>query len=123
MEEIGTVRATLEEHLRRLYEDRLASQPFDSEEERAERRRSVTDRIGELLDAWLSVLTDYHSTNTNVQYQKYENRGPKPLLREMLDKEFDSDKHRMFRANRSLRDVEPEVNLDLRELTDGRTAT
>ena len=123
VEEIGTVRASLEEHLRRLYEDRLASQPFDSEEERAERRRSVTDRIGELLDAWLSVLADYHSTNTNVQYQKYENRGPKPLLREMLDKDFDSDKHRMFRANRSLRDVEPEVNLDLRELTGGRTAT
>lgn len=123
VEEIGAVRNALEERLRNLYEDRLNLLPFDSEDERAERRRSVTDRIGELLDAWLAVLASYHSAHTDVQYQKYENRGPKPLLREMLDKEFDSDSHRMFRANRSLRDVEPEVNLDLRELTDGSTRT
>ena len=120
VEEIAAVRNALEERLRRLYEDRLDSQPFDSEEERAERRRSVTDRIGELLDAWVSVLADYHSTNTNVQYQRYENRGPRPLLREMLEKDFDSADQRKFRANRSLRDVEPEVNLYLRELASGR---
>ena len=120
VEEIGAVRNALEERLRQLYEERLDSQPFDSEDERAERRRSVTDRIGELLDAWLSVLADYHSTNTKVQYQRYEDRGPRPLLREMLEKDFDSTDQRKFRANRSLRDVEPEVNLYLHELASGR---
>ena len=115
VEEIGAVRSVLEERLRRVYEERVNRQPFDSEEERAERRRSVTDRIGELLDAWVAVLADYHADHTNVQYQRYEDRGPKPLLREMLDKGFESASHRMFRANRSLRDVEPEVNLYLRD--------
>ena len=69
------------------------------------------------------MLADYHATNTDVQYQRYENRGPRPLLREMLEKDFDSDDQRIFRANRSLRDVEPEVNLYLRELTGRRTVT
>jgi hypothetical protein len=34
----------------------------------------------------------------------------------MLDESFESEHHRKFRANRSLRDVEPEVNLFLRDL-------
>jgi hypothetical protein len=52
-----------------------------------------------------------------VQYQNYELKQPQPLLREMLDTVFDSEHHRKFRANRSLRDVEPEVNLFLKELS------
>jgi hypothetical protein len=35
----------------------------------------------------------------------------------MLDKDFESDHHRKFRVNRSLRDVEPEVNLFLKDLS------
>jgi hypothetical protein len=35
----------------------------------------------------------------------------------MLEKDFESEGHRKFRANRSLRDVEPEVNLFLKDLT------
>jgi len=35
----------------------------------------------------------------------------------MLDKDFESQHHRKFRTNRSLRDVEPEVNLFLKDLT------
>jgi hypothetical protein len=31
--------------------------------------------------------------------------------------EIDSEHHRKFRVNRSLRDVEPDVNLFLKELT------
>jgi hypothetical protein len=52
-----------------------------------------------------------------MQYQKYELKQPRPLLREMLDKAFESDIHKKFRANRSLRDVEPDVNLFLKELS------
>jgi hypothetical protein len=37
----------------------------------------------------------------------------------MLDTEFESEHHRKFRANRSLRDVEPEVNLFLKDLSGG----
>ena len=52
-----------------------------------------------------------------MQYQKYELNQPRPLLREMLDTDFESEHHRKFRANRSLRDVEPEVNLFLKDLS------
>jgi len=51
-----------------------------------------------------------------LQYQKYELAQPRPLLREMLDQDFESEHHRKFRVNRSLRDVEPNVNLFLNEL-------
>jgi hypothetical protein len=34
----------------------------------------------------------------------------------MLDRDFETENHRKFRANRSLRDVEPEVNLFLKDL-------
>ena len=46
-------------------------------------------------------------------HQRHELGQPRPLLREMLDADFESADHRKFRANRSLRDVEPEVNLHL----------
>jgi hypothetical protein len=34
---------------------------------------------------------------------------------ELLDRNFESEYHRKFRTNRSLRDVEPEVNLFLKD--------
>ena len=52
-----------------------------------------------------------------MQYQKYELKDPRPLLQEMLETEFESEHHKKFRANRSLRDVEPEVNLFLADLS------
>ena len=78
--------------------------------------RSVQDRVGALLDSWRRVLDDYHGDGVRMQYQRYELRQPKPLLREMLEERFASEHHRKFRANRSLRDVEPEVNLYLHDL-------
>lgn len=50
-----------------------------------------------------------------MQYQRYEEKTPKPLIRDMLDKEAPDDWK--FRANRSLRDVEPDVNLFLKDLS------
>jgi hypothetical protein len=63
------------------------------------------------------VLEDYAADSVALQYQKYELATPKPLLREMLDTTFDSEHQRKFRVNRSLRDVEPNVNLYLKELS------
>jgi hypothetical protein len=37
----------------------------------------------------------------------------------MLERVFESPNHRKFRANRSLRDVEPDVNLFLKDLSGG----
>jgi hypothetical protein len=63
------------------------------------------------------VVEDYKKNNVAVQYQKYELKQPRPLLRDMLDTDFESEHHRKFRANRSLRDVEPDVNLFLKDLS------
>ena len=52
-----------------------------------------------------------------MQYQRHEMATRQPLLREMLDTGFESHHHRKFRTNRSLRDVEPQVNLFVRDLS------
>ena len=79
----------------------------------------------DLLDSWQKVLDDYHGAGVALQYQKYELEQKRPLLREVLDRDFESEHHRKFRASRSLRDVEPEVNLFLHDLSgpqvEGRT--
>ncbi len=115
---IAAVRSELERKLLEAFTERVRSQTM-KEDERDERLRSVQDRIVDLLDSWVKVVQDYSEYGVEVQYQKYESTGPKPLLRDMLDTEFESEHHRKFKANRSLRDVEPEVNLFLETLTGG----
>jgi len=113
---IGAVRGTLEERVRDVFLDRVRRQPIDDEDERDERLRSVQNRVVDLLDSWRAVVDDYAAAGVQLQYQRYELDGPKPLLREMLDTEFESGDHRKFRVNRSMRDVEPEVDIFLKEL-------
>jgi len=116
VERLSEVRAVLERHLLDVFLERVRQQPIDDQSERDERLRSVQNRVVDLLDSWLAVLGDYAEEGVPVQYQKYEQKQPKPLLRDRLDEEFESEHHRKFRANRSLRDVEPEVNLFLKDL-------
>lgn len=117
VERIAEVRVALERRLVDALLDRVRQQPYADEEEREERLRSVQNRIVDLLDSWRKVFESYRAAGVGVQYQKYELKQPRPLLREILDKDFESEHHRKFRANRSLRDVEPEVNLFLKDLT------
>jgi hypothetical protein len=114
---IAKVRAMLERQLLDAFLARVRQQPFADETEREECLRSVQNRIVELLDSWRKIVDDFHAAGVSLQYQKYELKQPRPLLREMLDKDFESEDHRKFRANRSLRDVEPEVNLFLKDLS------
>ena len=118
VERIGDVRAALEPRLLAAFEGRVAQQAFAEDTEREERMRSVQDRVGDLLDSWRRVFDDYREAGVELQYQRYELKQAKlkPLLREMLDERFETEHHRKFRANRSLRDVEPEVNLYLHDL-------
>jgi hypothetical protein len=117
VERIAEVRAALERRLLDDFLGRVRQQPFADETERDERLRSVQNRVVDLLDSWRKIFEDYRATGVAVQYQKYELRQPRPLLREMLDKDFESEHHRKFRAHRSLRDVEPDVNLFLKDLS------
>ena len=117
VELITNVRAALERRLLDVFLDRVRQQPFADEDEREECLRSIQNRVVDLLDSWQKIFEDYRAASVAMQYQKYELKQPRPLLREMLDKDFVSEHHRKFRANRSLRDVEPEVNLFLKDLS------
>ena len=116
VEAIGRVRAALETEILGVFLERIDAQPMHDAVERRERLESIRNRIEDLFDAWLHVVEGYQEVGVSVQYQKYELKQPRPLLREMLEENFESVHHRKFRANRSLRDVEPDVNLFLNEL-------
>ena len=117
VEKIVDERMAIEQRLLNAFLERVRQQPILDSNELEERLRNVQLRIGDLLDSWCKVFEDYATEGVHLQYQKYESDGAKPLLREMLDRDFESPHHRKFRANRSLRDVEPEVNLFVKDLT------
>ena len=117
VEEIESERVDLERLLLEVFRARVNEQPLQDDDERAERLRSVQNRTGDLLDSWRAILDDYRADGVTMQCQKHEVRTRKPLLREMLDTDFESAHHRKFRVNRSLRDVEPQVNLFVQDLS------
>ena len=117
VEKIVDERMAIEQRLLNAFQERVRQQPILDSNELEERLRNVQLRIGDLLDSWCKVFEDYATEGVHLQYQKYESDRAKPLLREMLDRDFESPHHRKFRANRSLRDVEPEVNLFVKDLT------
>jgi hypothetical protein len=113
---IRQVRPEVERRLLEIFFERVAHTPFDSEAEREERRRSVQNRIVSLLDEWRRILEDLNHNGVEMQYQRYEAKNMQPLLREMLDTGDEGAPRWDFRANRSMREVEPEVNLFLKDL-------
>jgi len=87
-----------------------------AEEERA--RASVRGRAQDLLDSWCKVSERQRRTGARLVYQPYENADGPVLLHKPLDPDLvnlDSDA-RKFKAPRSLRDIEPPVNLWVRSL-------
>ena len=119
VEEIAKVRIALEGYLIGVFRARVNQQDFADDHERDERLLAVQSRIVDLLDSWQTIVDDYQQAPVAVQYQQYEgSRTSKTLLQDTLQKQFESDHHRKFRASRSLRDVEPDVNLYLRDFNE-----
>jgi hypothetical protein len=116
VEEILNGRSGLEKVILDSFQARVQKQPISSQAEMDERLRSVQNRVADLLDSWCSIAETYRKDGARLQYQKYEEGQGQPLLRDMLETKFDSEHQRKFRVNRSLRDVEPEVNLILKDL-------
>lgn len=117
VERLSEVRVGIEARLLESFLDRVRRQPIDDAQEQDERLVSVQGRVGDLLDSWHRVIEDYHAAEATVQYQRYEAPPARPLLSDMLEGDFESPHHRKFRANRSLRDVEPDVNLFLKDFS------
>jgi hypothetical protein len=117
-ERIGNERARLDFVVQAL-EDRARlhdSRDGPAAEELAAR---LGRRVEDLLDEWEQIVLDYRQTGVGLQYQREEG-GAKRLLYEFLHPELRTvPRHPWrFRANRSLRDVEGNVNLWVRTLDD-----
>jgi hypothetical protein len=72
-----------------------------------------------LLDDWYSIASTYQQTNVKLQYQR-EAGGARQLLYDPLDPALPNlrPEQRRFRANRSMRDVEPSVDITIKNLND-----
>jgi hypothetical protein len=90
--------------------------PLDSAEA-TRLANSVKARVEDLLDEWAQIARDYHDNGVPLQYQD-EVGSAQRLLYEFLHPELRNLplRHWKFRANRSMRDVEPEVNLFVKTL-------
>lgn len=82
-----------------------------------ELRQKVLDRCKDLLDTWSTIAKELHDTGGALQYQT-ETGSAQRLLYEFLNPELKMlpKRHDKFRANRSMRDVEPSVNLWLKTI-------
>ena len=82
--------------------------------EAAALRRNVGDRVKDLLDAWCQIAHDTADVGGALQYQSEAPAGQR-LLYGFLHPKPPTRAYK-FRANRSMRDVEPSVNLWLKTL-------
>jgi hypothetical protein len=80
-------------------------------------RQSVRARAVDLFDEWCKIAAELHDVGSELQYQT-EVGHAKRLLYEFLNSELKllPPRYKKFRANRSLRDVEANVNLWLRTM-------
>ena len=74
-------------------------------------------RCKDLLDEWSTIAKELHDAGGALQYQT-EVGSAQRLLYEFLNPDLKTlpARHKKFRANRSMRDVEPSVNLWLKTL-------
>ena len=108
VEQLADVRVGLEQRLRELFDRACASSRCDEDERAAAGRAACRSGSSTCSTPGRRSSTTTSTTSIDLQYQRYEGPDtPKPLLREMLDTDFESEHHRKFRVNRSLRDVEP----------------
>jgi len=80
-------------------------------------RQKVSEQAKKLLDEWEKIAKEFQDVGAQLQYQQEEGAA-RPLLHTFLDPELNKlpMRHRKFRANRSMRDVEPAVNLWVKTL-------
>jgi hypothetical protein len=117
--EVLIMRAQLEAFAERFAE-RARNHDGNLDATRAKALRDhVLARCRSLLDDWVNIATEFQSKGTKLQYQE-EVGGAKRLLYDFLDPDLPrvNPVQRHFRANRSMRDVEPNVELAVRNLND-----
>jgi len=104
--------------------EQIAKRALDTHSDRSspeakELSEEVEKRCKDLLDSWNKIAKDLYDAGGALQYQNEEGSAQR-LLYEFLNPELKTlpVERRKFRANRSMRDVEPSVNLWMRSLDD-----
>jgi len=103
--------------VRDLLSDRVEAHDKEMpKERRAELRNEVRGRVDRLLDIWAALATTQGEQGAGLRYQAYEPGNDPPLLHDPTDPELVklAEPFQQFSAGRSLRDVEPTVNLWIR---------
>jgi hypothetical protein len=89
-------------------------------DERERIRLRVRERCLDLLDSWAKEAQDYQQSGVALQYNPQEAGAAKPLLYDFLSPDLKNlpptNRKMKFRANRSLLDVEPAVNIWVKTL-------
>ena len=121
--EILSLRSALEPVAQRFAE-RAANHDNRLDPADAQRLRdNVLARCRSLLDDWQNIADVLRQSSTKLQYQRWEAGGAQRLLYDILDPDLAGLPlvRRRFRANRSMRDVEPSVDLTVKNLNDWPT--
>ena len=83
-------------------------------------RRRVRERTLDLLDEWSKEAMELGNVGVGLQYNPTEAGGAQPLLRDFLSPDLKNlpptNRRMKFRANRSLRDVEPSVAVQVKTI-------
>jgi len=118
--EILQMRSSLEQFASRFADRARNSDVNMTPAEKQELYDKVLARCRSLLDDWLNIAQQFAQTNTRLQYQRWETGGAQRLLYDILDPELETLPaiRRRFRANRSMRDVEPSVEISMKNLND-----
>lgn len=100
-----------------LSERAFATHHNSSSDDAEQLRKTVRERCKDLLDEWSTIAKELTNAGGAMQYQT-EAGGAQRLLYEFLNPELKNlpPRHKKFRANRSMRDVEPSVNLWLKTI-------
>ncbi|MCH7686802.1 MAG: helicase, partial [Planctomycetes bacterium] len=103
--------------IERLANRALETHQNSSSEDAEQLRLTVRERAVDLLDEWSGIAKELQDSGGALQYQTEQGNAQR-LLYEFLNPELKNlpPRHKKFRANRSMRDVEPSVNLWLKTI-------
>jgi len=118
--EILTLRSALESIRQRLAERARDHRSFDVGTESQDAYDQVASRCHNLLETWLKLALAFQSQGFPIQYQvELPGKGTRLLYEYLHPKVKDLTKDQLkFRSNRSMRDVEANVDLRVRQLNE-----
>lgn len=117
--EILTLRSALTEYAQ-LVAERARNHTLQLDPTEMDRlRANVLARCGSLLDDWLNIAKEFQDKSTRLQYQQ-DVPNAQRLLYDFLHPDLATLPvvRKRFRANRSMRDVEPNVDLVVKNLNE-----